>query len=316
MPEPDDLPPLPEGFSARGATWEDAQAVTDLVREVNIREIGIPEIDLSEIQSDWRRPSMVIALDEHLILDPDGRLVAWAELYHAQDAQAAIFPEARGRGIGLHVIRWTEQRAIERAPEGATATRVRQGVNDRNEAGHRLFLACGYEPVWNSWIFEIPLDGEIPTASAPEGITIRRFESGRDERATHQVVDEAFSEWESHSPEPFQDWEVYTLSRDGVDTSLWFLAEAEDAIVGAAVVSFFPEDGDGWIDELAVAQAHRRRGVGKALATNAFAGLKERGARKAMLSTDSRGGGRHLYESAGMHVTRSYTKFEKQLHMG
>ena len=47
--------------------------------------------------------------------------------------------------------------------------------------------------------------------------------------------------------------------------------------------------------------------------TNAFAGLKERGAGKAMLSTDSRGGGRHLYESVGMKLARSYTKYEKAL---
>jgi mycothiol synthase len=313
MPEPDDLPPLPEGFSARGATWDDAQAVTDLVREVNIREIGIPEIDLSEIQSDWRRPSMDIARDEHLILDSDGRLVAWAELYHARDAQAAITPEARGQGIGLHLIRWTEQRAIERAPEGASATRVRQRVNDRNEAGRRLFLASGYKPVWNSWIFEIPLGGAIPSAPAPEGVTIRRFELGRDERVTHQVVDAAFSEWESHNPEPFEDWEAYMLGRAGVDTSLWCLAEAGGEIVGAAIVFYYAHDAEGWIDELAVAQPHRRRGVGKALVTNAFAGLKDRGADKAMLSTDSRGGGRHLYESAGMHIARSYTKFERML---
>jgi mycothiol synthase len=186
-------------------------------------------------------------------------------------------------------------------------------VNDRDEAGKRLFVAAGYSPVWNSWICEIPLDGEISTAPAPEGVTIRRFEPGRDERATHAVIDAAFNEWETHDHEPFEDWEAYMLAREGVDTSLWFLAEAEGAIVGAATVFLYQDDGDGWIDELAVAQPYRGRGVGKALVTNAFAELKERGAQKAMLSTDSRGGGRQLYESAGMHIARSYTKYEHEL---
>jgi ribosomal protein S18 acetylase RimI-like enzyme len=75
----------------------------------------------------------------------------------------------------------------------------------------------------------------------------------------------------------------------------------------------YPPEAEGWIEELAVEREHRRRGVGVAMLTRACAELRLLGMHKAMLSTDSRGAGRHLYESAGMRLVRSFTKFAKPL---
>jgi ribosomal protein S18 acetylase RimI-like enzyme len=75
----------------------------------------------------------------------------------------------------------------------------------------------------------------------------------------------------------------------------------------------YPDDADAWIEEFAVERRYRRRGIGTALLMRAFAELRTGGAERALLSTDSRGGGRHLYESVGMSVVRSSTKYMKRL---
>jgi mycothiol synthase len=309
----DDLPPLPDGFTPRGATMQDAQGVSDLIAAHNVAAFGSPEIDLAEVESDWRRPSMNIAEDEHLVFAPDGRLVAWAEVFFPQDAQALVLQGWRGRGIGAHLVRWTERRAIERAPEGATETLMRQSVLDSDEAGRELFSSSRYRPVWSSWDLEFQLGDGVHETPPPEGVAIREFRSGSDDRIVHRVIDDTFMEWSGREPEPFDDWRAYTIERTGADPSLWFVAESGEEIVGAAITLFFPENGDGWISELAVAATHRRRGIARALLTRTFTELERRGATKAALTTDARGGARALYEGVGMTISRSYTKYERTL---
>ncbi|MFL5737022.1 MAG: GNAT family N-acetyltransferase [Actinomycetota bacterium] len=307
-----ELPPLPDGYTARGATMDDAAAVTELVAASNLADVGSAEVDLEETQGVWSRPSVRLDLDEHLVFDGHGKLAAWAELYYAQDAQGTVHPAQRGRSLGAHLLHWTEHRASQRSAEQHLAPYVRQSALDTDLAARGLFRSAGYEQIWASWILEIALDHGIRTVPPPEGVTIRGAEQA-DERAVHGVVETAFGEWESREPEPFEDWHAYMEARRSVNPSPWFVAVADGRIVAAATTVVYPDEGESWIEEFAVERAYRRKGVGTSLLTHAFAELRRAAAPKALLSTDSRGGGRHLYESVGMQVVRSYTKFGKSL---
>jgi len=289
---------------------EDAGAVMELVATSNVHDLGSPEVDLEEIQGVWSRPVMQLELDEHLVFDGEGRLVAWAEMYFPQDAQGTVHPERRDLGLGTHLVRWTEHRALEMA--GGADTLVRQTADDTDAGAQTLFGASGYAPVWNSWILELPLGDDLHVVGPPDGVTIRRAEAS-DERAVHEVIETAFGEWESREPEAFEDWHAYMAGRSAGKEPPWIVAEMGGEVVAAATMMFYPDDPDVWIDEFAVARPYRRRGVGTSLLTHTFAELRQAGAAKALLSTDSRGGGRQLYESVGMRVVRSSTKFAKSL---
>jgi mycothiol synthase len=275
-------------------------------------DVGSAEVDLEEIQGVWSRPSVRLDLDDHLVFDADGRLVAWAELYYAQDAQGTVHPERRGRGLGGHLLHWTEHRALERTTGQGLPHRVRQSALDSDAAAQQLFRSRGYEAVWSSWILEMPLDHNVRPSTPPDGVMIRRAEEA-DERDVHSVIDTAFAEWEGREAETFEDWHAYMEARRSENPSPWFVAVADGGIVAAATTMTYPKDGEAWVEEFAVARDHRRRGVGTALLTHVFAELRRAGAPKVLLSTDSRGGGRDLYESVGMRVARSYTKFSKPL---
>ena len=97
--------------------------------------------------------------------------------------------------------------------------------------------------------------------------------------------------------------------RDVVGVSGHGLAAGD--VVGAAVL--VEEDGSGWVDQLAVARAHRGRGLAHALLLHAFALAWRLPNRECGLSTDSRTRARRLYEHAGMRVVRSYTQYARPL---
>jgi GNAT superfamily N-acetyltransferase len=118
-------------------------------------------------------------------------------------------------------------------------------------------------------------------------------------------------EWPDREPEPFEDWVAEVLDRPGFTPDHIALAVCGQAVVGAVVT--LDDEGEGWVDQLAVARAHRRRGLASSLLQHAFGDAWRRGAHRCGLGTDSRTGARALYEHVGMHVKRSYTEFGKDL---
>jgi ribosomal protein S18 acetylase RimI-like enzyme len=79
-----------------------------------------------------------------------------------------------------------------------------------------------------------------------------------------------------------------------------------------------PNEKIGWVGTLGVLRAWRRQGLGLALLKHSFADLQQRGKEKVGLGVDadSLTGATKLYEKAGMHVTRQFDSYEKELRPG
>jgi len=150
-----------------------------------------------------------------------------------------------------------------------------------------------------------PVEPELP-----EGISVRTFVKGQDDEATYHVVEDAFNEWPGREPATFDEWAALTIRRGDFEPELLQLALDGERAVGVVYSIDYPDD-DGWIQQVAVAATHRRRGIARALLQRAFALSWDRGDRACGLSTDSRTGALGLYEAVGMHVTRAYTNLTK-----
>ncbi len=302
----DGLIELPAGLTSRPATIGDVDAMTELIAACELDADGDAEIEGEDLVVDFARSGFEPALDTLLVFDGDA-LVACAEVWRHR-AEADVHPAHRGRGIGTRLLAWAEGRARELG-----SPTIGQTVTDANAAAIELFGLNGYVARFASWILEIRLDaGPPPEPDFPDGIRVRTFEPGRDDREVFRLIDAAFNEWpDRDEPWSYEDWRTLVIDRPSFASEISPLAIDGDEIVGAALC--FDVPGEGWVNQLATKATHRHRGIARALLQHAFGGFHSRGKTLCGLNTDSRMGALALYEKVGMSVRRSYTRYSKQL---
>ena len=298
---------FPSGLTLRHATPEDASAVIGLINAAEILDAGEVVLELADIQADWAHPLLSLR-DDVLLVEADGSLVAWAQV-EGERADANVHPDFRGRGIGLALIEWTEKRALERAPFHA-AVRIGQTVPESMVGIDELFVARGYERLWDSWVLRLPPEVGLSSTPVPAGVVIRQFRDNED-RAVYHLIDDAFSEWEGRESRPFADWQANTLLRPDFDPKLLLVAAHGDRLIGACFGIQY--ETEGWLSQIAVAKEHRGQGIATALLTALFAEFRARGEQRLGLNTDSRTGALGLYLGLGMRVEQTFTRWSKLL---
>jgi ribosomal protein S18 acetylase RimI-like enzyme len=289
-----------------GLTWrplraQEAHDVYELMKEAELADVGEVVIEEADIVADWQRPSFDIVSQTIGVLDGD-RLVAYAEVDRGRWGHCAVHPDHRGRGIGTALARWT-QRVSRRDGKGLVGQPVPSG-----SSGEALFKALGYEPLWTSWVLEMPPGTTIEPQPMPDGYAIREADGDADHRRAHEVVEDAFLEWSVRDRQPFEDWAAGTVLRPGFEP--WHLRLVTDPHGDVVGVSFLVHSGDfGYIDKLAVRRDQRGRGLARALLADSFAESRRHGATRSELSTDSRTGALGLYEKVGMVVTSTWRHY-------
>src|SRR5207302_844899 len=82
---------------------------------------------------------------------------------------------------------------------------------------------------------EIEMDEAPPAPVWPDGITIRPFVPGEDNRVVHYVIQEAFSELAGRVYQPFEEWEQWALKRSDFDPTLLYLVMVGGEVVGTVL---------------------------------------------------------------------------------
>jgi GNAT superfamily N-acetyltransferase len=296
---------LPSGFSARPPVPDDLDEVTKLVLAAELADLGESMVTKEDIAAAWAQPSFDLGRDA-TVIETGARIVAAAETFRTR-AEVTIHPDMRGLGLGTWLLGWVEARGRAKGERRTRQTRL-----DRDAGAAAVLRQHGYEVGYVSWILEISLDEKPAEPRPPDGVVIRHFIPGQDDRDVHRVIEDAFNAWPDREPTTLEDWQAMIPRRQDFEPGLLDVAVEGDQIVGACVGLNYEGEG-GWIQQLAVRASHRRRGIAGALIQTAFCTSWERGRRTCGVSTDSRTGALGLYERAGMKVTKTAKNFVKEL---
>jgi mycothiol synthase len=291
------VPALPEGFTARPLTFEDAQGVFDVVAAEELVDLGEVDISLEDVLSDWQRPSYDITTSAMGVFH-DSRLIAYGDVAGPDHAYAAVHPDHQGRGIGTALAAWIQQTARSRGSQ-RIGSQVPEG-----SAADRLMADLGYELRWTAWDLELPDGAEIAPLPVPEGFALRDA-TPADHPAAWTLIEDAFLEWSDRPRHPIEDFASWVWDRPGFEPwNLRLLENPAGELVGATHV--YLSGDSAYVARIAVRPDHRGRRLARSMLVDAFGLAREHGAVRSHLSTDTRAGARAVYESVGMVVTSTW----------
>jgi mycothiol synthase len=310
---------LPEGYTTRAPTREDAEEVEILISECQVADTGESDMSVEELLDDWH----TLDLDEEAVIltSPDGRIAAYADVFNRSFVIVSIYgyvhPDYRGVGLGSYLVGWGERWTRDHMPQAPQNARVvvQHYINSANAAARRLLEKSGYAPLRGIYVMETLLEDPPPVPHWPADISVRTFVPGRDERAVYEAVEDSFRDLWGRPRNPFERF-VKETQKETFDPSLWFLATDGDEIAGLTLCKRLA--GEGWVDVVGVRRPWRNRGLGLALLRHAFTEYHRRGTHRVSLSVDAESitGAPRLYGRAGMRVRESYIIHLKELRPG
>lgn len=304
----------------RRPSLDEAEAISDLYNAADHHDYGTSEYTADEIRDELS--PLDLASDAWVVDGPDGGAqVGFASLSPrgarvAWEASLVVRPDWRRRGIGRALAELAEARArqhLDEAPPGVEVI-LRGWVKGGSEArgwAERLGYYARRE------FLRMRIDMSEPPARPEwaDGIGLRTFVPGQDERATFEALEDAFADHWGHVPGAFDEW-VKRTTASTFDASLWLLATEGDEIVATCLGSVGPEGG--WITGVGTRRPWRRQGISTALMVELLGEFWRREVRTVALGVDGESltGASRMYERLGMRVVERYDQMAKILREG
>lgn len=288
-------------FTDRPATLDDADAIYRLIATNEREWHGQAEVIPDQVAANLSRPLIRLERDTLVVIAPNGDLAAWAWLHDGKHAQIDVHPAYRGLGIGTRLLDWAEAGARARGSEWFA-----QIVDDADTAGTELVRSRGCDVLATNWLLERPISSQ--PAVAPEGIRLDGYDDARAQEV-YELVEAAFATFQPRR-KSFEEWSELTVGRSTFLPEASTLAYAGDEVVGAVIAL----DGDeGYVEQLAVRDDQRKKGVARAMLDRTCAEFLARGRTTCILWTHSGTGALAMYERLGMSVRRSTTVYRTRL---
>jgi len=182
----------------------------------------------------------------------------------------------------------------------------------------------GWKHIRSFYRMVTDLDSQPNAPTLPDGIIIRPFDPETEMEEVYRTFVDTFNDHFGFIEQPFEkgfaEYKHNMVEEPGYTPEMWFVAMDGDNMAGICICRREDtEDSEsGWVGELGVRRAYRKRGLGLALLKHAFAAFHANGKKRAGLGVDASSltGALKLYESAGMRVRRQFNQYEKEFRPG
>ena len=325
--------PLPAGYTTRGGDIDDYKIVCDLLNAHSQHLNGCNDLNDPELlRLDWLNEGFNPETDLLMVFAQDHSLVAFAECWLNQEPPVhpwifgRVDPAHWGKGIGAHILAWAEDHARFALEKCAPDLRVapRSGAEAHNKAGLDLFEGRGWNHIRSFYRMVTNLDSVPEVPVFPQGITVRPYNPEIETEDVYRTFVDTFKDHFGFVEQPFEkgfaEFKHNLIEEPGYDPRFWFVAMDGNEIAGICLCRREdPEDAEaGWVNELGVRRAWRKRGLGSALLKHAFVAFHADGKKRAGLGVDANSltGALKLYEGAGMRIQRQFNMYEKEMRPG
>ena len=191
-------------IETRPAGSGDAEAVLEVILARDLADVGEPDFTLDDLRDEWADPEVDLARDS-LVVEAGTGLAEGARRPRRTPRTCTSIPGTAATASGCHCCRWWRRGrwsgACSVASTSPTATPRRPACcrPTATSSTHRY------------WRMVCDLDRDPEAARYPEGVILRRFRLGVDDREVHALVQAAFSEIEGNIAYEFDPWRVRSI---------------------------------------------------------------------------------------------------------
>ncbi|MGV9455255.1 GNAT family N-acetyltransferase [Streptomyces sp. NPDC003635] len=294
-------------YAIRPAELADAPAITDLLNQVDVLEIGRPETDLHAVEADLKHPEVDLSQDSWLAFHED-RLVAYALVWDESngervDADHYVLPDHQEAGQLLFTA--LETRALARArANGASRAVVHLHLNVEPTLDTSLIAERGWSVVRRYHVLHRPVDPATDlNPRTPPGVLLRACADEADRRTVHALYQATFAEHFDFQPRSYEQW-LHDVDAETLDWSLVWIVSTEEQGDAGFLLARNDREAMGWIRSIGVRREARAGGLGGLLLRHAFAAFAGRGRDTVGLGVDTGNttGAPGLYARHGMTV--------------
>jgi mycothiol synthase len=226
-----------------------------------------------------------------------------------------VRPDLRGKGIGTHLMQWSQEQAGVLLSDVAESPKVLQVATESlTDPAHRLYLAQGFACVFEELVMAFDLHLPLPDRPLPPDVTLTHWQPELADEF-YQAYHASFRDRPGFPNYSAAQWIAYVIENEHQpDWSL--LARINNQPVGFVTASIDlttdPPGGDIW--QVGTIPAQRRRGLASALLVETMRRMQVAGAGSAVLTVNTNNPGAiQAYLQLGYKTVGRRARYEKML---
>jgi mycothiol synthase len=251
---------------------------------------------------------------------PDGRLAACTTVHIDGDPgkkRARIIgqvrSEMRNKGIGTYLMRWSQVQAQNLLAGVVAAPGVMQVATESlTDPAHHLYLAHGFQSVFDELVMERDLHLPLPYCPLPADVTITHWRPDLADQF-FQAYHASFRERPGFPGYSADEW-ITRVTEDDHKPEWSLLARVDEVPVGFVIgnIDLTTDPPGGYIWQIGVIPAHRRRGLGSALLVETMRRMQVAGAVAGLLTVHVNNPGAILaYTQLGFTTIGRRARYER-----